>query len=142
MKDTCCSLAEISELIQPWAMVFLKPLLRELAKVVLVSTRYWWLYNGDRFKLLVKESVYWRLYWLCWWYWSVINLLPKSQIGHQHLKVVTKIRHQHRHQHVAFFSQQKLPKLRIFIISIFTVVFLKVLSIVSIGGFCKVRFCW
>ena len=62
--------------------------------VMLVTSLCWWLYDGDRFEMLVAESLCWRLFSLCWWFFQFIksvtnisNLLPTylvSNIHHQH----------------------------------------------------------
>ena len=46
--------------------------------VMLVTSLCWWLYDGDRFEMLVAES-------LCWWFFqcikSVTNILNRSPIS-------------------------------------------------------------
>ena len=66
-----------------------------LVTVLLVTTVCWWLNDGDRFEMLVVESLCWRLFSLCWWFSqcikSVINI---SNLSQTHL--VINIRQQHR----------------------------------------------
>ena len=59
--------------------------------VMLVTSLCWWLYDGDRFEMLVTES-------LCWWFSqcfkSVTNILdrsPISQTCHQHIWSPTSV---------------------------------------------------
>ena len=45
--------------------------------VMLLTTLCWWFYDGDRFKMLVTESLCWRLFSLCWWFFQcIINRSP------------------------------------------------------------------
>ena len=60
--------------------------------VMLVTSLCWWLYDGDRFEMLVAESLCWWLFSLCWWFFkcikSVTNILKRSstsQTCHQHI---------------------------------------------------------
>ena len=68
--------------------------------VMLVTTLCWWFYDGDRLKMLVTESLCWRLLSLCWWFSQCIKsvtnikLITNSNLSPKHL--VTNIRHQHR----------------------------------------------
>ena len=65
-----------------------------LVTVMLVTTLCWWFTDGDRFKMLVTESLCWRLLSLCWWFFqciksvtNILNLLPThfvSNIRRQH----------------------------------------------------------
>ena len=55
---------------------------------MLVTILCLWLYDDDRFKMSVTESLCWRLFLLWWWFFSVFNPSPKSWIGQQP-KVVT-----------------------------------------------------
>ena len=70
----------------------------EMVTVMLVISLCWWLYDGDWFQMLVKESLWWRLFSLCWLFSqcikSVINILnrsPTSQICHQHIWSPTSV---------------------------------------------------
>ena len=51
----------------------------------------WWLYDGDRFKMSVTESLCCRLFSLCWWFFNALDRSPTYLIGHQYLKLVTNI---------------------------------------------------
>ena len=70
-------------------------LVSKMVTVMLVTTLCWWFYDGDRFKMLVTESLCWRLFSLCWWFFqcikSVTNILNVSPTH-----FVSNIRHQHR----------------------------------------------
>ena len=65
---------------------------------MLVTSLCWWLYDSDRFEILVAELLCWRLFSLCWWFFqcikSVTNIFNWSPT---HL--VSKIRHQHQCDH-------------------------------------------
>ena len=41
--------------------------------VILVTTLCRWFYDGDRFKILVTVSLWWRLFSLCWWFFQCIK---------------------------------------------------------------------
>ena len=58
--------------------------------VMLVTSLCWWLYDGDRFEMLVAESLCWRRFLLCWWFSQsiesvakILNRSPISQSCHQ-----------------------------------------------------------
>ena len=60
--------------------------------VMLVTSLFWWLYDGDWFQMLVAESLCWRLFTLCWWFsqciisvTNILNRSPTSQTCHQHI---------------------------------------------------------
>jgi len=70
----------------------------KMVTVMLVTSLYWWLNDGDWFEMLVAESVCWRLFTLSWWFCqhleSVTNILnqsPTSQICHQHIWSPTSV---------------------------------------------------
>ena len=57
---------------------------------MLVTSLCWWLYDGDRFEMLVAESLCWWLFSLCWWFslciksvTNILNRSPTSQTCHQ-----------------------------------------------------------
>ena len=63
---------------------------------MLVTSLYWWLYDGDRFEMSVAESLCWRLFSLCWWitngdFLNVLNRSPTSQTCHQHIWSQTSV---------------------------------------------------
>ena len=51
----------------------LKIVVQHLASVMLTTTLCWWLYDGNRFKMLVTESICWKLFALCWLFLNVSN---------------------------------------------------------------------
>ena len=66
--------------------------------VMLVTSLCWWLYDGDRFEMLVAESLCWRLFSLCWWFsrfikWvtNILNRSPTSQTCNQHIWSPTSV---------------------------------------------------
>ena len=66
-----------------------------LVTVMLVTSLFWWLYDGDWFENLMTKSFCWQLCSLCWWFpqWmkSITNI---SNLSPTHL--VSNIRQQHR----------------------------------------------
>ena len=65
---------------------------------MLATSLCWWLYDGDRFEMLVTESLCWWFFSLCWWFFqcikSVTNILnrsPTSQTCHQHIWSPTSV---------------------------------------------------
>ena len=63
--------------------------------VMLVTSLCWCLYDGDWFKMLVAESLCWRLFSLCWRFSQCIKSVTNiSNLSPTHL--VSNIRHQHR----------------------------------------------
>ena len=70
----------------------------KMVTVMLVTSLYWGLYDGDRFQMLVAESLYWRLFSLCWWVsqciksvTNILNRSPTSQTCHQHIWPLTSV---------------------------------------------------
>ena len=66
--------------------------------VMLVTTWCWWFYDSDRFKMLVTESLCWRLFSLCWWFsqciksvTNILNWSPTSHTCHQHIWSPTSV---------------------------------------------------
>jgi len=61
----------------------------DLVTAMLVTSLCWWLYDGDLFQMLVAESLYWRLFSLCWWFSqyikSIMNGSSTSQTCHLHI---------------------------------------------------------
>ena len=69
-----------------------------LVTVMLVTPLFCWLYDSDRFEMLMAESLCWRLFSLCWrisqCIKSVTNILnrsPTSQTFHQHIWSPTSV---------------------------------------------------
>ena len=54
------------------------------AKVIMLASLNWWLYDGDRFKILVTEALYWRFISLC----SVTNI---SQVSLTHFESIKNV---------------------------------------------------
>ena len=66
--------------------------------VMLVTMLCWWFYNGDRFKMAVTESICWRLFSFCCWFFqcikSVTNVLNWSPTHFvSNIDVTVKARH-------------------------------------------------
>ena len=66
--------------------------------VMLVTSLCWWLYDGDRFEMLVAESSYWQLFSLrslCFQciksVTNILNRSPTSQNCHQHIWSPTSV---------------------------------------------------
>ena len=62
--------------------------------VMFVTLLCWWLYDGDWFQMLMTESLFWRLFWLCWWFSQCITSVTNiSNLSTTHLVsyLVTKI---------------------------------------------------
>ena len=61
----------------------------QMVTVMLVTSLCWWLYDGDRFEMLVTESLCWWFFSLCWWFFqcikSVTNILNRSPTSYQHI---------------------------------------------------------
>ena len=102
MKDTYHMNHEQTEVHQKIALM-------KLVTVMLVITLCWWFYDGDRYKMLVTESLCWRLFSLCWWFFqciksvtNILNLSPKH--------FVSNIRHQHRCHHEIAVSDGAIYK--------------------------------
>ena len=60
--------------------------------VMLMTSLPWWLYDGDRFQMLVAESLCCRLFSLCWWFsqcikpvTEMLNRSLTSQTCHHHI---------------------------------------------------------
>ena len=69
-----------------------------LVTVMLVTSLCLWLYDGDWFEILVAESLCWRLFSLCWWFFPCIKSVTNiSNLSPTHF--VSNIRHQHRCNH-------------------------------------------
>ena len=47
--------------------------------------------DGDRFKMLVTESLCRRLFSLCWWFFNVFNRSATAQTCHKHLSYPTSV---------------------------------------------------
>ena len=50
-----------------------------MVTVMSVITLCWWFYDGDRFKMLVTESLCWRLFSLYWWFFQCITNTSRLQ---------------------------------------------------------------
>ena len=46
--------------------------------------------TGDNV-LLVTESLYWRLFSVCWLFFNILNRLPASKTCHQHISSPTSV---------------------------------------------------
>ena len=62
----------------------------QIVTVMLVTSLYWWVYDGDWFEMLVAESLCWRLFSLCWLFsiciklvTNILNRSPTSHTCHQ-----------------------------------------------------------
>ena len=59
-----------------------------MSTVMFVTSLRWWFCDGDRFVMLVAESLCWRLFSLCWWFSQymklVTNILKRSPTS-QHI---------------------------------------------------------
>ena len=53
--------------------------------VMLVISLCWWLYDDDRFEILVAESICWQLFSLCWWFFNALNRSSTYPSCQQHI---------------------------------------------------------
>ena len=65
-----------------------------MATAISVTTLCWWLYDGDRFQMLVTESLCWWLFLLCWGFIQHIKSVTNIPKLSPHF--VSNIHHQHR----------------------------------------------
>ena len=73
-------------------------LLSTRATVTLMTTLSWWPCDDDIFKMLVAESLCWRLFSLGWWFsqciksiTNILNRSPTSQTCHQRIWSPTSV---------------------------------------------------
>ena len=63
--------------------------------VMLVTSLYWWLYDGNWIEMLVAESLCWRLFSLWWWFFlcinSVTNILNLSPTSVTNIDVTLRV---------------------------------------------------
>ena len=70
----------------PTSTICLLLLVKNLVTVILVTSLRWWLYDGDRFRMLVAETLCWRPFCYVGDVLNVLNRLPTSQACHQHIR--------------------------------------------------------
>ena len=75
-----------------------------VATVMLVATSCWWLYDGDRLKMLVTESLFWLLF-------NVLNWSRISQSRHQHISSPISVMNIDEAVFNCWWHDQKMVKL-------------------------------
>ena len=58
---------------------------KDTVAVMLVTTLSWWLYDGDRFKMLATVSLSWQFFRYDGGFVNVLNRSPTSQTCRQHI---------------------------------------------------------
>ena len=76
---------------------------------MLVTSLCWWFYESDWFQMLVEESLCWRIFSLCCWFFQCIKSVTNIwNLSPTHL--VSNIRHQHRCNLLVYSEMRHIQK--------------------------------